>query len=91
MFINSDWEYIHIPVLAINLMEGHSAKHVGDDVLKHGILEDYDVDIETMVRFITSDTTASATNVSNEFEDATQINCEMHVLSLSALGIMVLV
>ena len=69
---------------------GHSARIVSNTIKKRMADEYPTLPITDYVWTVVSDTTSSARNVAQDFEDSTQIDCNMHSANLGlkyALGI----
>ncbi|KAF1772780.1 hypothetical protein GQ600_19873 [Phytophthora cactorum] len=62
--------------------------HAATTVAQHissGTMARYGINIDQYSRFMVSDTTGSARNVSDQFEDTDQVDCLMHLPSLCLL------
>ncbi|OWY96050.1 hypothetical protein PHMEG_00033783 [Phytophthora megakarya] len=84
ILISSQWNLINFSLLAAPSLNGHAAEVVAT-TMKEKIKTRYDIDIESLTRFTVSDTTGSARNVSDHFENTDQVDCLMHQLSLCLL------
>lgn len=75
------WSFRHIALLAFAKNDGHDAVFVAA-AIKHRCVDAFQMDIDSVARFAMSDTTASARNVSLQFDDTLQTDCCMHILNL---------
>jgi hypothetical protein len=84
MFIDFKWRLVTLFLLAALNPSGHAAKSVAD-LVKLEVNTRYGFDMNAYARFTVSDTTGSARNVSDHFENTDQVDCLMHKLSLCLL------
>ena len=80
-FIDSNFVLWTIPVLATQNNFSHSSADMADQ-MKVEMFRKYAIDVNPVTRFLVSDTTNSAKNVADHFDDVLQRDCDMHVLNL---------
>jgi hypothetical protein len=80
-FVDKNFVLWSVPVLATQNNYSHAAKDVAKQI-KDEISKKYNFDIGPLTKFVVSDTTSSAQNVADHFEDVIQKDGDMHVLNL---------
>ena len=89
-YIDSNWKKIYLALFNRAHRGGHSARIVSSTIKKRMADEYPDLPITDYIWTVVSDTTSSARNVAEDFEDSLQIDCNMHSANLGlkyALGI----
>ncbi|GMF61820.1 unnamed protein product [Phytophthora fragariaefolia] len=84
VYISSNWRLVKLSVLGLPSRAGHAAATVANQITQ-AIQSRYDIDLHKISRFTVSDTTGSAKNVSNYFNDSDQVDCLIHLASLCLL------
>jgi hypothetical protein len=80
-FIDHNWVFRHLALLAVVKNDGHDASGV-TDLIDRKLEQLFGLDVETAVKFTISDTAPAARKVSKQFDTTLQTDCVMHCLNL---------
>lgn len=83
-FVDSNFKRHIIPAFLLLNNKTHAGEW-NATLLKEKYLERFQIGIDDLARYVTSDTTSAARAVSNHIEGTEQVDCEMHILNLILL------